>query len=213
MNKFYPAYINLQQRDCLVVGGGDTACRKVLSLLECDANVTVISPKVCAELAALADEGRVTLHQRQYQRGDVQPKYRIVIGATDSPEANSAIADEAAVNNVLCNIVDQPPLCNFYVPSSLQRGDLKIAISTNGKSPALARRIRLELEQQYGDEYARLLEDLGRLRRKLLAEIPDDEERRRELLIGAVNSPALELLKKNDIEAYQRELDKWNCCS
>ena len=213
MNKFYPAYIHLEERDCLVIGGGKTAYRKVLSLLDCGAQVTVISPEVCAELVALADEERITLHKREYQKGDVDPKYRMVIGATNSPATNISIADEASSNNVLCNIVDQPLLCDFYVPATVQRGDLKIAISTSGKSPAMARKIREELEREYGDEYTRFLEDLGKLRHKLLTEFPDDEKRRRDILMGVVESPALELLKKNDIDGYQRELDKWNCCS
>jgi len=213
MNKLYPAYIVVEQTRCLVLGGGKTAWRKVVSLLECGARVTVISPEVVDELAELGRDGRITLHRREYRTGDVTPRYRIVIGATDNPDANRAIAAEAAASNVLCNIVDQPPLCSFYVPSSLQRGDLKIAISTNGKSPALARKIRLEMEREYGHEYTRFLKDLGRIRRKLIAEIPNDQQRRRELLTGIVNSPALQLLKQNDIKAYQRELDKWNCCS
>ena len=152
---YYPVFLNIRGKRCVVVGGGQVALRKVSALLEHGAKVEVISPALCPELAQLADDGEITALCREYGRGDLKGAF-VAIAATDDSETNLKVAEEARLNAVLVNVVDDAKNSNFILPSYVRRGDVTIAVSTAGKSPALARKIRTRLEKDFGDEYASL---------------------------------------------------------
>ena len=141
MPAYYPAFIDVKNRDCVVIGGGNIGEEKVEKLLDCHANVVVISPEVNAGVQALADEGKVVWHRREYATGDLQEAF-IAIAATDDNAVNRAIAKEAEERNVLLNVVDVTHLCTFIAPSVAIRGEVTVAASTGGASPALARKFR-----------------------------------------------------------------------
>jgi precorrin-2 dehydrogenase/sirohydrochlorin ferrochelatase len=167
--RYYPAYLDIQNRKCLVVGGGRVATRKVLVLLDCGAVVTVISPRVTDQLQELITENRVHYIRRPYTDEDLADVF-MVIGATDDQALNRRIHWDAEQKGRLCNIADQPGLCNFILPSIINRGDLTIAVSTGGKSPAFAKYLRHRLQDQFGPEYAEFLTLMGVIRDRLLAE-------------------------------------------
>lgn len=173
----YPAFLNISGRLCVVVGGGTVAERKVLSLLEAGATVRLISPQLTDKLHELAAEGRIDWQARCFQLGDLTGA-RLVFAATDSAAVNKAVAQEAAAAGQLVNVADAPELCSFQVPAVVRQGDLSIAISTNGKSPALAARIRKQMEADYGPAYAVLLALLGRIRERALAGTANSQARR-----------------------------------
>ena len=153
---YYPAFINIQGKKCVVVGGGEVALRRVRMLIHCGGRVTVASPVVHPELARFAKEGTIHLNQREYGPQDIQGA-AIVIAATDAKEINCEVAREARKIGAFVNVVDDPEESDFIVPSHLKRGGLTIAISTAGMSPALARKIRTKLETDFGEEYALLV--------------------------------------------------------
>ncbi|MFA5079104.1 MAG: bifunctional precorrin-2 dehydrogenase/sirohydrochlorin ferrochelatase [Dehalococcoidia bacterium] len=156
MAKYYPVYLNLQGRKCLVAGGGGVALRKVTALLEHGAEVTVVSPRLCAGLRGLAEEGLIKTIHRPYRTGDMKGA-SVAVVATSNRRINRSAAEEAVKLKVPVNVVDDPLLSDFIVPSVLRRGDLSIAVSTSAKSPALARKIRARLEDEFGEEYASLV--------------------------------------------------------
>ena len=208
MNYLYPIFLNLESKKCLVVGGGEVAERKVKGLLESKADVTVISPDISEYTANLAKENRIIYKKRSYKKGDLKGFF-LVIGATDSSEINELISIETKEMGILCNIVDSPHFCNFFVPSVVSSGDLKIAVSTNGKSPALAKKIRKELENIYGGEYALFLDYLGKIREKLLKMKNINDKKRKEIFENIVNSNAIFYLKNGDQEKFKEEIEKW----
>jgi precorrin-2 dehydrogenase / sirohydrochlorin ferrochelatase len=161
--KYYPVFWDIKDKKCVVVGGGEVAIRKVERLLDCGAIVSVISPQLNPELTALKAEGAI-----EHIAADYDIRYTegaaMIIGATDNEKINAAIASAARNLGIPVNIVDDPQKCDFILPSVMERGDLIIAIGTGGKSPALARHIREELESKYGTEYEILLNILGSLR-------------------------------------------------
>lgn len=174
---YYPVFLDLAGKKAVVVGGGLVAERKVLSLLKAGARVFVISPVVTVRLSRHAEKGSITHIKRRYRRGDLKDAF-LAIAATDSKEVNSRVAGEAPR---LCNVVDSAELSNFIVPSSISRGDLLIAVSTGGVSPALARAIRLELENFYGSEFGKYLSQIKSKREKAMRELSDPRERNRYL--------------------------------
>ncbi len=163
---YYPVFLDIEGKRCVVVGGGAVGLRKVRMLLDFGANVTVISPHLCSELRELADEDRVDTVKREYETGDLEEVF-LVVAATDDMAINTRVAEEATRKGKLINVVDVPRLSNFIVPSYLRRGDLTVAVSTNGKSPALARKIRTEMERHIGDEYAMLTSLIDEVRCQL----------------------------------------------
>jgi precorrin-2 dehydrogenase / sirohydrochlorin ferrochelatase len=177
MPSYYPVFVNLQGKRCLVVGGGEVATRKVQGLLEAEALVYVVSPKFSQALATLAAQG-VIEHQTRPFRADDVLGCTLVIGATDQPAVNWAVCKAAREHNILVNIVDTPDACDFIAPAIVRRGALQIAISTGGHSPTLAKRIRLQLEERYGPEYAFLLEELGQERERIRHLIRDPSLRK-----------------------------------
>lgn len=167
--KYYPVLLNLEGRRCLVVGGGRVGTRKVTGLLECGAEVVVVSPDATQEVTAMAAKGAIEYRARRYQTRDLKGIF-LVVGATDDQALNHQIYSDAEARSMLCNIADRPKVCNFILPAVLRRGDLVVAFSTSGKSPAFARRLRIEMQERFGPEYADLLDLMGCIRAKLLAE-------------------------------------------
>ncbi len=155
MSSYYPIFLNLKGKRCVVVGGGQVALRKVNVLLEHQGDVLIISPESCAEVESLTESGKVRLLRREFQTGDLDGAW-LAIAATDRKEINLQVAAEARKARVLVNVVDDAQNSDFILPSYFRRGDITIAVSTAGRSPALARKIRTTLEKNFGEEYARL---------------------------------------------------------
>ncbi len=199
MKKYYPAFVDIEKQPCLVVGGGAIAEEKAGSLLECGGVVTVISPDLTDALRDHADRGALRWFARPYEPGDVRG-YRLVISATDSTEVNERVYRDAEAEGIMVNVVDVPALCRYIVPSIVRQGDLCIAISTGGKSPALAKKIRGQLEGAYGPEYAELLDLLGAYRPRMKAAYPDETETRARLWTSLVDSDLLDLLRAGRAE-------------
>ena len=152
---YYPILLNIQGKRCLVVGGGEVALRKVQTLLEHSATIEIVSPAFCPELNSLVKEGAVRSIQREYKTEDLN-NVLLVIAATDDTKVNAKVAADARKKGILVNAVDKPEISDFIVPSYFRHGDIIVAVSTSGKSPALARKIRVELERNLKAEYARL---------------------------------------------------------
>lgn len=184
-----------------MVGGGQVGTRKVKTLLECGARVKVISPEVTSALTELADKGRIDLELRTYRSADLDKAF-LVIGATDDQVLNRQIHRDAEAAQRLCNIADQPALCNFVLPSIINQGDLTIAISTAGKSPAFAKHLRRQLTEQFGPEYGQMLELMGAIRQRLLA-AEHAPEQHKPLFEQLIRRGLLELIKARD----QRGID------
>lgn len=172
--KYYPVNLDIRGKNCLVVGGGEVGTRKVKTLLSCGANVTVVSPYVTQRLEQLAIQRLINLKNRSYRSSDLDGVF-LVIGATDDEVLNFSISHDAADRNMLCNIADRPEACNFILPAVVQRGDMMIAVSTSGQSPAYAKTLRKELERQYGQEHAVFLTLMGGIRKKLLNQAHEPE--------------------------------------
>jgi precorrin-2 dehydrogenase / sirohydrochlorin ferrochelatase len=173
----FPIFLKLTARPCVVIGAGHLAESKIESLRAADAAITVIAPTASERIANLAASGDLTWHQREYTNGDLTGSF-LVIAATNVPAVNRAVFNEATEKGVLCNAVDDPPFCDFYFPSIVRRGDLQIAISTAGASPALAQQLRKELNAQLPLDLGDWLADLGQLRREVVAVEPLNESRR-----------------------------------
>ncbi len=204
--RYYPAYLDIKGRRCLVVGGGQVGTRKVGTLLLCGAKVTVISHEVTPELKDMAQQGLIDLQLRDYRSPDLDKMF-LVIGATDDQAVNRKIHRDAEAVQRLCNIADQPDLCNFVLPSIINQGDLSIAISTAGKSPAFAKHLRRQLQGQFGPEYGLMLDLMGAARRRLLAEkhAPEEHKPLFEELIGG---GLLEMIKAENRKGINDLLKK-----
>ncbi len=173
----FPIFLKLSARPCIVIGAGNLAESKIESLRAAHARVTVIAPNARPSIQALAASGEVHWHPRPYSPGDLAGNF-LVVAATDDPAVNRAVFAEAEAANILCNAVDDPPFCDFYFPSVVRRGDLQIAISTAGASPALAQRLRKEINAQLPLDLGDWLTDLGNLRREVVAAEPLNDERK-----------------------------------
>lgn len=171
-------FLKLADRPCLVAGAGSIAESKIESLLEAGSKVRVVAPKATRQIRGWAEEKRIEWIPRDWEPGDLEGMF-LVVAATSSTEVHERIFQEATRRGVLCNVVDVPALCDFYYPAVVQRGALQIAISTAGLSPALAQRLRKDLEHRFGREYEAWLEQLGKERDKLFSEPRDPEERKR----------------------------------
>jgi len=165
--KYFPVNLDISGRSCVVIGGGKVAARKVVGLLSCCGMVRVISPELVSELQKLEKAGKVEWRKRQYRRGDLAEAF-LVIAATDDEAVQAEIFSEAEQNGQLINVADVPQRCNFILPAIVQRDDLTISISTAGKSPALARKLKQKIEELIGPEYGTLAEIMGLLRPEVL---------------------------------------------
>ena len=203
---YFPITLNLGNKPTTVVGGGSVAERRVESLLECDSVVTVISPTVSDRLGLLASEEKITLHRRAYRSGDARGAL-MVLAATDDSDVNALVAADARDVGILVNVADDPSRCDFIMPSVVRRGDLSVAISTGGKSPALAARLREKLSAVLGPEYGRLLDILGGLRGGVRGRFKDPAERKA-VHYRLVDSDALGLIRDKDEIGLERCLDE-----
>jgi precorrin-2 dehydrogenase / sirohydrochlorin ferrochelatase len=176
----FPIFLKLQGRLCLVVGGGTIAAPKVDSLLRAGGVVTVVAPRVNPEIEEQARTGELIWHVREFAISDLDGMF-LVIAATDLQAVNHSVAEAARAHSVLCNSVDDPPDCDFFYPSVVRRGDLQVAISTAGKSPALAQRLRQEVDALLPAETGPWLDSLGETRARMLEAFPLSEERKHAL--------------------------------
>lgn len=204
MSGYYPILLNLRDKSCLVVGGGDVAERKVLGLLQCEASVQVIAKRVTPLIRSLAEEGRVRYSERVFEDQDLVGVF-LVITATNDRILNRRVSRLASERGILVNAVDQPEDCSFIVPSVIRRGDLLIALSTSGKSPALARKLREDIEGLFGTEYGAFLDMMGIIRKRVLAMGLSQEENGK--IFGAlVRSGILTAIRDRDGERVRQEL-------
>jgi siroheme synthase-like protein len=210
---FYMACLRLAGRRCLVVGGGDVGLEKVEGLLVCGAAVTLVCPDAHPELEQLAAEGSIEWLARDYEPSDLEGAF-LVIAATDDSEVNIAVHADAEARAMLVNVADVPPLCNFILPAVVRTGPLAIAISTAGASPALAKRMKREIAESFGEDYARLAVLLNDARGWAKATLPTFQERRDffDAIVGGDPDP-IALLRAGDepgvielIEAAKRDV-------
>lgn len=201
---YYPVYLNLKGKRVVVIGGGEVAERKVMSLAETGASITVISPDVTPQLASLARNNSIELHKRPYSPGDCKDAV-LVLSATDDPETSRAVWEEANRRGVLVNTADQPDLCDFIMPAVVRRADLTVAISTGGTSPALAATLRRKIENVIGPEYERLLDLLAKARPEIRRRVKDEQDRKA-LHYRVLDSDVLTLLEKDDNDGAERRL-------
>lgn len=193
----YPIALRLEGRRCVVIGGGKVAARKVETLLASGAEILVISPKADTSIVDARNAQRLRLQNRPFREGDLDRAF-LAIAATGSPQVNRDVAREARDRGVLVNIVDDPDNSDFHVPAQVQRGDLLLTVSTSGASPALAKRIRQELEKQFGPEYKSYLSLLRTLRNILQQNVPEQAERQRLEELFIERGDALGALKFGD---------------
>ena len=203
---YYPVFLDLTGRKVVVVGGGAVALRKIESLLECGASVYVISRDLAPELEDLLDKGEIRLIANEYDESCIKDAFLIII-ATNDGDLNRRISEAAKERNILVNVVDQPEECSFIVPSVVRRGDLLIAVSTSGRSPALAKRIRETLDAQFGKEYESFLNMMGRIRKELLLKDMQEVDRGR-IFHALVDSNILESIRKQDLNFVASELER-----
>ncbi|MHB1382034.1 MAG: precorrin-2 dehydrogenase/sirohydrochlorin ferrochelatase family protein [Thermoleophilia bacterium] len=202
----YPVNLKLAGRQCIVVGGGKVAARKVVDLLECGAAVRVISPELGEGFQGLAG----FVHEpRGYHEGDLEGAF-LAIAATDDEAVNAAVVAEAASRGVILNVVDQPGRCDFQVPASVRRGELLITVSSGGRLPALSKRLRQQLEDEFPAEWGRVLELLGDARARVIAGV-GDEQRKRRCLTELAGLDLVGSLRQGGEDAVTREID--NCIS
>ena len=199
---YLPIFLDLSGRRCLVIGGGEVAARKVASLLEVGADVVVVSPSLVSELAEVARQRRIHYLAREYEAGDMTGA-ALVYAATDDTGLHRRVHAEARDRGIPINVVDVPSLCTFIAPAVLTRGSLKIAVSTEGASPAMAKRIVKRLERLFGPEYGLALEVLRAARLHLQATEPDISIRARKLTaLATARIP--EYLRKSDLDAVEK---------
>ena len=200
---FYIACLRLTNRRCVVVGGGEVGLEKVEGLLACDADVTLIAPEAEPALEQLAREGSIRWERRPYGAADLEATF-MVIAATDDTDVNIRVFEDAERRAMLVNVVDVPPLCNFILPAIVRQGPLAIAISTAGASPALAKRMKREIAEAYGEPYARLAVILNDARGWAKATLPTYQDRKA-FFEGIVNGDPdpVELLRDGDERAVR----------
>ena len=200
---FYIACLRLSGRRCVVVGGGDVGLDKVEGLLVCGGEVTLVAPEAIEPLQELAAEGSISWERREYRSQDVEGTF-IVIAATNETEVNIRVFEDAERRAMLVNVVDVPPLCNFILPAIIRTGPIAIAISTAGASPALAKRIRDEIAEEYGEPYSKLAVMLNEVRGWAKATLPTYQDRKAffESIVNGEPDP-VELLRRGDAPAVR----------
>lgn len=201
---FYPINLNITGQLCVVMGGGAVATRKITSLLLCDARVRVISPEISPEIKKLADKNNLEWVPRGYMTGDLQGAI-LAFALTDSPEVQHQITTEAKEHGIPVNIADNPAACTFQTAATIRRGELLIAISTGGGSPALAATIRKELELRYGPEYGELIKLLTEIRQLTISR--DSSQKQHKLLFTKIiQTNILSLLKHKEWQLLHEQL-------
>jgi len=200
---FYVACLRLTGRRCVVIGGGEVGLEKVEGLLACDGEVTLVAPEAHPELVQLALEGSVRWERRDYRSSDLDGAL-IAIAATGDSEVNIGVFEDAEARSMLVNVVDVPPLCNFILPAIVRTGPLAVAISTAGASPALAKRMKREIAELFGEPYATLAILLNDVRGWAKATLPTYQDRKEffEGIVGGEPDP-IELLRAGDVQAVR----------
>jgi precorrin-2 dehydrogenase / sirohydrochlorin ferrochelatase len=196
MSRFYPILVDLQGKNALVVGGGKVAQRKIETLLEHGASVQVVARELTPGLEQLRSAEKVRFLGGEFSEAFLKEAF-VVFAATDDASLNRRVSEAARQRGLLVNAVDQPADCNFIVPSILSRGDLLIAVSTCGKSPAFARKVRVELEQHFGEEYGSFLTLMGSLRKEILR-LGLSQEENKSAFEGLVNSDLLAAIREKN---------------
>ena len=204
--RYYPVNLDVFGRKCLVVGAGAVASRKIATLLECGAKVTVVSLGSCPAVDEMAGKGEIVLFRRAYEHDDLSGAF-LVVCATDNEDTNRRVAADAEEAGVLHNIADRPELCSFVLPALVRRKDLVIAVSTAGKSPAFAKRMRKELEEKFGAEYGDFLDLMGAVRKVLLAEAHAPEEHKG-LFERLIDENLMDAVRRKDRECANAVLEK-----
>jgi len=203
--KYYPVFLNLKDREVLLVGAGDIGLQKIHGLLECQARLQVVSPEALPDIEQLAKENRLRWDRRSYASSDLEGK-SLVIAATDNQELQKRIASEARARGIWVNIVDVPPLCDFIAPAVVNQGDIQIAISTGGAAPALAKFIRRKIEPVIGPEYAQLVQMVQGLRPDIL-KMP--KPRRTMLWESIVSQSFLDQIRTEGPRKAEAHLKEW----
>jgi precorrin-2 dehydrogenase/sirohydrochlorin ferrochelatase len=203
---YLPIFIDVGGRRCTVIGGGDVAERKACSLIDASAAVTVVSPALTTAMVAMAQQGAIRHLARPYRKGDLEGAF-LAYEASGNTETARAVSSEARERGVLLNVADAPDLCTFIAPAIVKRGDLQIAISTGGASPAFARKIREELEEHFGPEYELVIDLLATARRWLRAH-DDHLASRSSRLTALVRSDLRECLRVGDFNAADATLNR-----
>jgi precorrin-2 dehydrogenase/sirohydrochlorin ferrochelatase len=204
MSSLFPMFMKLEGKRCLVVGAGKVGEPKIGGLIDTGARVQVVALEASESVHAWAQAGKITLEIRAYVESDLDAVFLAVV-ATASSDLNESIYREAQRRGVLCNVVDVPEYCDFYYPAVVRRGDLQIAISTNGQSPSLAQKLRQQLERQFGPGYAQWVAELGETRKLVLAS-DLDLQRKRELLLSLASREALEAALAKESAKNKREV-------
>ncbi len=210
MAHLYPIYLSLAGKSCLVIGGGKVAERKVATLLEHEAKILLVSPEATENIQKWSEQGIITWRQGLFYYNDLDSIFLVFI-ATGDPNINKGITALCRDRGILVNAVDDPPNCDFYVPSILRRNSLCLAISTEGKSPLLAAKLRRELEEIIPDQYGEWVEILGNLREKIKESDLNINERKK-LLEELVYSDGLELLKAGRKEKMEERIEQCMFC-
>jgi len=200
----YPINLDLKCKKCVVIGGGKVAMRKVKTLLKAQAQVTVIAPSLTASLAELAKAEVIFYKQKEYRSGDMTGFF-LAVCATDSSLVNAEAAKEAKSKHILVNVVDHSFPSDFTVPAQVSRGDLLLTVSTGGKSPALARQLRIDLEKEYGDTYGILLDMIEKVRLELKMVLVESKERET-FWQQAMNTKILAFVKQGKLEEAEAEV-------
>jgi len=206
MSRFYPVLVDLQGKKALVVGGGKVAQRKIETLLEHGATVQVVAKELTASLEELRRAGRIEFLGEEFSETFVDGVF-VVFAATDDASLNRRVSRTAQQRSLLVNAVDQPADCNFIVPSVLSRGDLVIAVSTSGKSPAFARKVRVELEQSFGEEYGLFLNLMGNLRKEILR-LGLSQEENKSTFEDLVTSDLLSAIREKNWDLASQIIEK-----
>jgi len=205
MPKYYPINLDLQNKKCLIIGGGKVAQRKVRRLLNCRACVEVISPEITPGLRFLAQKKKIIIRKKHVDLKDIKRVY-LVIAASDDRKTNSSVSSYCRRKGILVNVVDSPKECNFILPAIAKRGDLMISISTGGISPALSKKIRQDLEKKFGMEYSRLLELVKKIRPEAIKKIKNINLRKA-FFKKAFSPCVMELLKQNKVKEARQKIE------
>ena len=166
-SNFYPILINLERFPCLIIGGGKVAYRKVISLQKYNADITILSPKICKPLLGLAEKNRIRIIRRSYSKEFVKG-YKVIFSATDNPEVNKMVRSHCTKEGILLNVVDNPALCDFILPANIKRGDLTISVSSQGKAPFYTKEMKQKIEEFISPVYSDIIELAAKFRKQLL---------------------------------------------
>ncbi|MBO8159510.1 bifunctional precorrin-2 dehydrogenase/sirohydrochlorin ferrochelatase [Thermosyntropha sp.] len=206
MAHLFPVFVNLEGKNCLIVGGGKVAERKAANLFEYGAAITVVSPEVTENLKKWAEDGLIALHLRKFEIKDLNGIF-MVFAATNDNNLNYEIAGLCREQGILINAVDDPPNCDFYVPSIVRRNSLAIAISTEGKSPLFAKKLRKELEEIIPSGYGWYVDLLGELRKEIKSKVADISERE-EIFNKLIDDDILNWLKAGEYKKVRERVEE-----